>query len=151
MSVSTPPSEGSIAAPRPHRRRAVVASVVAVVAVVGLLWQGLGNATVYFKTASEAVTQKDSLGDRRFRLEGVVVPGSRTARDGQVEFQVEDNGVKVDVVHEGDPPELFQDSIPVVLEGRWEGDHFASDRILVKHTSEYRKDNPDRVKDYPKS
>jgi hypothetical protein len=25
---------------------------------------------------------------------------------------------------------------------------FDSDRILVKHTSEYRKDNPDRVKDY---
>jgi cytochrome c-type biogenesis protein CcmE len=137
--------------PTPARRwRPVVAGLVAAVAVGVLLWQGLGSATVYFKTASEAVAQRDELGDRRFRLEGVVVDGSRRAADGIVEFQVEEDGVRVDVVHRGDPPELFQDSIPVVLEGRWQGDHFSSDRILVKHTSEYREENPDRVKDYPK-
>lgn len=140
-------------APAPRRSgrgRALIAAAVAVVAVVALLWQGLGSATVYFKTASEAVAEKQSLGSRRFRLEGVVVAGSRSGRDGRVFFQVEDNGVRVDVIHRGDPPELFQDSIPVVLEGRWQDGHFASDRILVKHTSEYREDNPGRVKDYPR-
>ena len=51
-------------------------------------------------------------------------------------------------MHEGDPPELFQPGIPVVLEGRWSGDHFASDRIMVKHSEQYKAGNPDRVKDY---
>src|SRR3546814_4246885 len=47
-------------------------------------------------------------------------------------------------------PELFQPDIPVVLEGRWsdEGDWFASDRILVKHSEDYEADNPDRTDDY---
>ena len=42
----------------------------------------------------------------------------------------------------------FRPGIPVVLEGHWQGAAFASDRIMVKHTSEYREQNPDRVKDY---
>ena len=64
-------------------------------------------------------------------------------------FTIEENGRRASpCVHQGDPPELFQPGIPVVLEGRWQGDAFASDRIMVKHTSEYRAENPDRVEDY---
>ena len=36
-----------------------------------------------------------------------------------VTFTVKFNGVEVPVHHEGDPPELFEPGIPVVLEGRW--------------------------------
>ena len=57
--------------------RRLVAVVVVVAAAIGfLLWQGLGNATLYFKTADEAVRDRDELGDRRFRIEGAVVAGS---------------------------------------------------------------------------
>jgi cytochrome c-type biogenesis protein CcmE len=132
--------------------RRLVGVVAVVVASVGfLLWQGLGNATLYFKTADEAVRDRDELGDRRFRIEGAVVAGSvREVADG-VDFRIQANGVDVPVRHQGDPPELFQPDIPVVLEGRWQGLSFASDRIMVKHTSEYREENPDRVEDYPPS
>ena len=61
-----------------------------------------------------------------------------------------ENAADITVHHVGDPPELFRPNIPVVLEGHFEGKDYASDRILVKHTEEYRKDNPDRVKDYVK-
>jgi cytochrome c-type biogenesis protein CcmE len=51
----------------------------------------------------------------------------------------------------GDPPELFQDAIPVVLEGSWQatpdGTVFASDRILVKHDEVYDSENPDRLRE----
>jgi cytochrome c-type biogenesis protein CcmE len=66
-----------------------------------------------------------------------------------VDFTIENNGVDVDVVHHGDPPELFRPGIPVVLEGKWAGPHYTSDRIMVKHSASYRVKNPDRVKDYP--
>lgn len=133
----------------PGRRRLWVAGAVIAVALGFLLFQGLGEATVYFKTADEAVSQKKELGDRRFRLEGAVVPGTVDATPGRVAFEVRGTGGgTVDVVHQGDPPELFQPDIPVVLEGRWDGDRYASDRIMVKHTSEYRAENPDRVDSY---
>ena len=61
------------------------------------------------------------------------------------DFDISFNNVTVHVVHQGDPPELFQAGLPVVLEGRWQGDVFASDRILVKHSEEYKASNPDRV------
>jgi cytochrome c-type biogenesis protein CcmE len=53
------------------------------------------------------------------------------------------------VVHAGDPPELFEPGIPVVLEGRWaaSGDHFDSDAIRVKHSEEYEADNGDRLRE----
>ena len=131
-------------------RRLWIASIVILAALGFLVFQGLGNATVFFKTADEAVRDKADLGDRRFRVEGVVVDEPRQQGDN-VAFQIESDAVRVDVVHQGDPPELFRKGIPVVLEGRWaeSGGHYASDRIMVKHTESYRVDNPDRVKDYP--
>ncbi len=130
------------------RGRATLFLGVAFVLAGGLLWKGLTNATVYFKTVDEAVAHRADLGDRRFRLEGVVEPGSvKTTKNG-VTFVVTENNAAITVHHVGDPPELFKPNIPVVLEGHFEGKDYASDRILVKHTAEYRKDNPDRVEDY---
>jgi len=67
--------------------------------------------------------------------------------DTGVAFTVAFNGVRVDVAHEGDPPELFKPGIPVVLEGRWAAaeDHFDSDRIMVKHSEQYEADHEDRI------
>lgn len=122
----------------------IVGAVIA--AAVGfLVFQGLGSATLYFYRADEAVARKDELGDRRFRLEGVVVRDSVQQGGDGVAFAVANNGQTVDVVHQGDPPELFQPDIPVVLEGRWDGNHFSSDRIMVRHSEEYEAENPERI------
>ncbi len=119
------------------------------VAVVGALAfvavKALGEASLFFLNADEAVEQRDDLGTDRFRLQGTVVDGTLDETDDGVAFDVEFNGVTVAVVHEGDPPELFQPDIPVVLEGNWEGEVFASDRILVKHSSEYEAENEERL------
>ena len=114
-----------------------------------LLYRGLGDATMYFKTTDEAVADRAELGSRRFRIEGAVVAGSVRPSDDGVAFRIAGEQSQVAVFHRGDPPELFQAGIPVVLEGRFTGSRFSSDRIMVKHSEEYRADNPDRVKDYP--
>ncbi len=110
-----------------------------------LIVRGLGDATVYFRTADEAVAQRASLGDRRIRIEGDVVAGSVQEVSGTVDFRITSKGVEVPVVHHGDPPELFKPGIPVVLEGRFQGEQFSSDRILVKHSETYVADHPERV------
>jgi cytochrome c-type biogenesis protein CcmE len=128
-----------------NRRRLWMAGAVVVAALAFLVVQGLGNATLYFRTADEAVAQRESLGSRRFRIQGAVVGGSVQRAGNGVAFTITSNGVNVPVVHQGDPPELFQPGIPVVLEGRFEGERFASDRILVKHSETYVADHPERV------
>ncbi|MDQ3897153.1 MAG: cytochrome c maturation protein CcmE [Actinomycetota bacterium] len=127
------------------RGRLWIAGVVVLGALGFLVFQGLGNATLYFRTADEAVAQRQQLGDRRFRIEGDVVDGSVRQVGNDVSFVLMKNDVEVPVRHRGDPPELFRPGIPVVLEGRFEGDHFSSDRIMVKHSETYVAKNPERV------
>ena len=134
---------------RHSRRRLWLAGGAVALALGFLLSRGLGDATVYFYTADEAVAKRPALGDRRFRIEGVVVDGSVRPAGGGVAFAIEENGVRADVRHQGDPPELFQPNIPVVLEGHWTGDVFASDLIMVRHSSEYRAEHPERVERAP--
>ncbi len=130
----------------PSQRRLWLAGAVILAALGFLLVRGLGNATVYFKTVDEAVSERPALGDRRFRLEGDVVAGSVRQSAGTVEFLVRGRtGATVEVAHQGDPPELFRPGIPVVLEGKFQGDHFSSDRIMVRHSETYVAENPERV------
>jgi cytochrome c-type biogenesis protein CcmE len=134
-----------------RRRRSPLAYGVLVAVLVGVgivTYQGLTSASLYFYNADEAVEQKADLGDRRFRLQGSVLDGVRDTAEG-VAFTVRFNDVEVDVRHDGDPPELFEPGLPVVLEGRWDasGDVFESDRILVKHSEEYQADNGERLVD----
>lgn len=156
MELNPPPGESPLdlaprqdarPATRPRRAWPAAVAVVLLGAAAFLVYQGLSNATLYFRNADQAVAERTDLGDRRFRLQGTVVDGSvRPAGDGVV-FEVEHGGQQVEVHHQGDPPELFRPGLPVVLEGSWaaEDPWFTSDRILVKHTNEYRAENPDRV------
>lgn len=122
------------------RRRWLPLAVLAAVAVGlgALVYQGLSDATLYFRNADEAVAQRDELGARRFRLQGTVV-GEPEVDGEDVRFEVAYDGVSVAVAHTGTPPDMFRPGIPVVVEGRWtEGsDVFAGDRILVKHDESY--------------
>ncbi len=129
------------------RRRLVVAVVVVLGAIGYLLYQGLGNAAEYFRTADRAVADKATLGTRRFRIEGTVDPGMHTAGSA-VDFSISANGVTVPVVHSGPQPQLFREGVPVVLVGHWatSGAYFASDTIEVKHDENYKTSHPDRLK-----
>lgn len=124
-----------------------------VVAFGFIVIRGLGDAALFFYNADEAIERKDDLGESRFRLQGRVVPATVTESvddDGTilVNFTVAHNDAQVAVSHQGDPPQLFKDGIPVVLEGQWEGSTFTSNRMLVKHEETYTEGNPERVDDY---
>jgi cytochrome c-type biogenesis protein CcmE len=130
--------------PRRRRRRWMPLAVLGVVLVVlgVLVFKGLSDATLYFRNADEAVAQRESLGTKRFRLQGTVA-GRPTEADGVVSFAVAFNGASVDVRHVGSPPELFRPGIPVVLEGHWDqsGAVFDSDRIMIKHDATYESED----------
>lgn len=130
------------------RWRGVVLSVVVVAALGFVVARGLGNATLYFRNADEAVAQRQNLGEDRFRLQGSVLDGTVVRRDGGARFTVSYGGVDVVVDHQGEIPRLFEPGIPVVLEGHWQGDVFVSDRMLVKHSEVYVEQNPARVGAY---
>ncbi|MDZ7732302.1 MAG: cytochrome c maturation protein CcmE [Acidimicrobiia bacterium] len=134
---------------RGRRRWPAIAAIVVVLAAVGfVLARGLGDATLYFYNADEAVEQRGQLGDDRFRLQGTVARGSVSETADGVSFTVTHDGADVRVDHVGDPPQLFQEGIPVVVEGNWSaGDVVTSDHLIVKHSEVYEEQNPERVSD----
>ena len=113
--------------PRPTRtrRRKVVPALIALVmvgAVVGLVWN-LASGSLFFYNADEAVERRNELGDERFTLQGAPIGYSITdgfrGDEPVVAFSVAFGGEAVDVVQFGDPADLFQPGVPVVLDGRW--------------------------------
>jgi cytochrome c-type biogenesis protein CcmE len=149
LSPRTAPAEPGTVNPRRRRSPWVYGALALVLLGIGVVaYQALSSASLYFYNADEAVESRDALGDRRFQVQGLVRDDVESTADG-VAFTITFNGIDIPVRHQGDPPELFQPGIPVVLEGRWSstGDTFASDRILVKHTPDYEADNGERLRD----
>jgi cytochrome c-type biogenesis protein CcmE len=118
------------------RRRQAGAVVVIAGAVAFLLVQGLGSATQYYKTVPQAVADRARLGSSQFRIMGTVDHDVRQV-NGDTVFSVSYGGVTAQVVDHREPPQLFQEGVPVVLEGHWSGTVFQSDLIMVKHTAVY--------------
>lgn len=118
---------------------AAAVCVVAVLTVIGLSVI-LADNVVYFRTVSEAVRMRHDGNTGRFRLAGAVVPGTIRETSVGVDFEVTDGKRTVNVVHHGDPPELFKPGAPVVAEGHWPGRGaaaFSSDRIMIRHGNDY--------------
>jgi cytochrome c-type biogenesis protein CcmE len=133
--VSTPTSAKST-----KKRRSIVALSLCGAAVVAIvvLTVVLSNNVVYFRTVSEAVAERKSDDGHRFRIAGEVVPGTVQETARGVRFEITDGKKTATVVHVGDPPSLFKPGAPVVCEGRWGTNAaFDSDRIMIRHGSEY--------------
>jgi cytochrome c-type biogenesis protein CcmE len=139
---------------KPRRRHGMsrlgVVGLVLFIALGFLIYKAISSAVVYFKTAQQAVTSRESLGDSTFQIEGLVVKGSiEKDRDGSVtSFQISSGPVRVDVDNNAPQPALFQQNIPVVLVGHFVGatNTFASQQILVKHSNAYIAAHPNRVR-----
>ncbi|MCU1498875.1 MAG: CcmE/CycJ protein [Acidimicrobiales bacterium] len=155
----TPRPGGGAARTRSVRRRWVAVVVLVLLGgALAFIVFSARSATLFYKNADEAVAEKTSLGSKNFRLQGVVVGAPKEGTGNEpTTFDVEYNGVAVKVVHTGSEPALFKAGLPVVVEGHWNdaGTAFDSSRLLVKHTEDYKKadpegqyekEHPDRVK-----
>lgn len=125
---------------------ALLGAIVVAIVVVGF---SLAGASTYFYNVDEAVERRDEIGDKRIRLQGNVIEGSVVEGD-RLRFALSYHDVDVDVQHTGEVPDLFGTSIPLVIEGRFVGDEFHSDRVFVKHDATYEEEHDDRITDAEK-
>ena len=142
-----------------NRRGAIALLLLLVGCIIFVLLRTLGDASLFFYDVAEAVDLRSDLGDSRFRVVGTPQPGLLvTELDGAsaVVFTLCADDVLADVVHLGDPAELFQAGVPVVLQGAWtagrppdmaglpdaagDGWYLRTDHMVVKHDNDYRSD-----------
>ena len=102
----------------------VLALLAIAIAVVVLVWFLITNSQS-FLPADEAVEERSELGDRRFQILGSPISSATSDQTVIIDgneytfFTISFDGVLVDVVSTGTPPDLFDEGIPVVLEGKW--------------------------------
>ncbi|MGP9811922.1 cytochrome c maturation protein CcmE [Rhodopseudomonas sp. NSM] len=124
---------------RKQRRLMMIggAGVVLVVAV-GLVLNAMRGSIVFFSTPQMVHEQHIEAG-KRFRLGGVVEPGSLTRGDQlAVAFKVSDGAATVPVAFKGILPDLFREGQGVIAEGALDtAGVFKADTVLAKHDETY--------------
>ncbi len=116
------------------------AAILAILAGLGYtLWGGLEQNMVYFVTPTELIAKGAKAVGNPVRLGGVVVPDSVNFESNRLTFSIKDEHNSIPVETTKTPPQMFQESIGVVVEGSLRADgKFNAERLMVKHGNEYR-------------
>ncbi|MBI4124489.1 MAG: cytochrome c maturation protein CcmE [Deltaproteobacteria bacterium] len=122
-------------------RIGLIVSIAVVLGALGFLIFGqLEKNLVYFLTPSELLAKGEAAVDQPLRLGGEVKKDSVVWDAGRraVHFLLTDGQKDVFVSSETTPPQMFQEEMGVVVEGKLLDDgHFEADRLMVKHSNEY--------------
>lgn len=127
-----------------HRQRRlflVGALAVAATALGVVAYGGIGENLVYFWEPTQLREAGDDAYGAQIRLGGLVKAGTLEWNEGTQELRlvVTDGKAEVPVHARGAPPQMLREGIGVVVEGTMtrEGT-FETDRLMVKHSNEYR-------------
>jgi cytochrome c-type biogenesis protein CcmE len=124
---------------RKQRRLTIIGCSLGVLALaVGLVLNALRDSIVFFSTPS-MVAEQHIVPGRRFRLGGLVEPGSlKRGNNLAVSFEVADTSAKLAVDYKGILPDLFREGQGVVAEGALDPSGiFKADTVLAKHDETY--------------
>jgi cytochrome c-type biogenesis protein CcmE len=134
---------------RKQRRLVLIGGSLAVLGIAaGLVLNGLRDSIVFFSTPSMAAEKSIKPG-QRFRLGGLVQPGSLVRGDQlQVKFVITDGNATLPVAFTGILPDLFREGQGVISEGALDASGvFKADTVLAKHDETYMpKDVADALK-----
>lgn len=138
-------------------RKTQIAALMAVAVALGALafvaFGGLEKNLVYYLNPDELLQKGAAARGAVVRLGGLVQKDSVQfdPKTLELSFRVgmqAEGGASVTVHSNGTPPQMFQPGIGAVVEGQFDGQVFRADRVMVKHSNEYRPPAPgERPKD----
>ena len=91
--------------------------------------------TIYYYTTSETNSIEDK--SQRLKLGGFVLEDTIGKENSYTKFKITDGNKEIQIMFDGFIPDLFQENMGVILDGKFEGDTFFADDMLVKHDNEY--------------
>lgn len=121
-------------------RRVPLLVAAAAVAILWLVYSGIGQAAVFFRFPSELTAEAlTEIGGERIRVGGLVEAGSLSREGAVATFVLVDDGPgRVAVLFEGLVPDLFAEGTGAVVEGSFGPDGtFVADTLMVKHGEDY--------------
>jgi cytochrome c-type biogenesis protein CcmE len=118
----------------------IIGGVMIALAIVFLIYTGVQSTAAYFLTVDELHAKGETIYNRTVRVSGKV--DAKTIdfnnRDLILAFDVtNDTGDRIHVVFNGPKPDQMREGAEAILEGKYDGEIFTAQSLLLKCPSRY--------------
>lgn len=132
----------SIPAPKAANKKLkfIVGGAVIVLAIAYLVITGFQSAATYFLTVDELYERGSTMLDRNVRVSGKVDEATIdfNNRDLILSFDItSETGRHLPVVFNGPKPDQMREGAEAIIEGKWDGQVFTANTLLLKCPSRY--------------
>jgi cytochrome c-type biogenesis protein CcmE len=120
------------------KRKLLVGSVVVLLALGFVAYQGVRSSMVYYLTPTE-FKSKPELRHNKIRMAGNVVMGSVVKGEGEIHFEITDGITPYTVRYGGQLPDLFAEGREVLVEGHVSAAGvIQASQVISTHPPEYK-------------
>lgn len=126
----------------------IIGGVVIVLAIAYLIFTGLQSSASYFLTVDELYAKGTAIENRTVRVSGKVDATTIdfNNRDLILAFEVmSDTGQRMHVVFNGPKPDQMREGAEAILEGKYDGQTFTAQTLLLKCPSRYEEKGVEEV------
>ena len=127
----------------------VVGGVLIALAVVYLIYAGVHSTAAYFLTVDELYAKGTTIENRTVRVTGKVDAATIdfNNRDLILKFDVtSETGQRMSVIFNGPQPDQMREGADAILEGKYDGQNFTAQSLLLKCPSRYEEGTIEEVK-----
>jgi len=119
----------------------IVGGVAIALAIVYLIYTGIQSTSAYFLTVDEFYAKGEAIHNRTVRVSGKVDEASIDFNNRELilafEVTSEETGQRMPVVFNGPKPDQMRHDADAILEGKYNGEVFNAQSLLLKCPSRY--------------
>ena len=148
MAQSTAVPTVQVAGPANKKVKFIVGGVAIALAVIYLIYTGIASNSAYFLTVDELYAKGDTMYNRTVRVAGQVDATTIdfNNRDLILKFDVtSETGERMPVVFNGPKPDQMREGAEAILEGKYDGEIFTAQSLLLKCPSRYEEGTIEEV------
>lgn len=127
----------------------IVGGIMIALAIVYLIYTGIQNTGAYFLTIDELYSKGEAIQNHTVRVTGKVDASTINFdnRDLLLTFDVtSETGHRMHAVFNGPKPDQMRDGAEAILEGKYDGEMFTAQSLLLKCPSRYEEGTIEQVK-----
>ena len=127
----------------------IIGGVIIALAIVYLIYNGIQSSAAYFLTVDELYAKGTAIENRTVRVSGQVDADTIdfNNRDLILTFDVtSETGERLPVIFNGPKPDQMREGAEAIMEGKYDGELFTAQSLMLKCPSRYEEGTIEEVK-----
>ena len=147
--AQSPPPPVQVAGRAANKKiKFIIGGVIIAAAIVFLIYNGIQSSAAYFLTVDELYAKGAAIENRTVRVAGQVDADTIdfNNRDLVLKFDVtSETGERLPVVFNGPKPDQMREGAEAILEGKYDGQMFTAQSLMLKCPSRYEEGTIEEV------